>query len=132
MNEYCAHTVECRYVPYKNYESFNNVLRINENLDEKKVKKAVELGNDLAKDIIYILDGFFTQEVIEEIRMQFLSDRVILVRKGCEFESDVELSDVEKFGMINSILKENLMYIRINFSYAELNQFKRIFENIRG
>lgn len=132
MNEYCAHTVECHYMPLKNYESFNNILTIDENLDEDKVKKAVELGNCLAKDIIYMLDEFFTPELVEEIKMQFLSDRVILLKKGCEFKSEVELSDVEKFDMINSVLKEALIYIKINFSYGELNQFKKIFANSRG
>ena len=38
MNEYCAHTVECHYMKLKNYESFNNILKINENLDEDKVQ----------------------------------------------------------------------------------------------
>ena len=28
MNEYCAHTVECHYMKLKNYESFNNILKI--------------------------------------------------------------------------------------------------------
>ena len=130
MNEYCAHTVECYYMPLNNYESFNNILGIKQDLDLNKVKMVVELGNSLASDIIYILDGFFTEEVLEEIKMQFLSDRVILMKKGCEFKSDVKLDDEEKFNMINSILKENLINIKINFSYNELNQFKRIFANI--
>lgn len=132
MNEYCAHTVECHYMQLKNYESFNNILRIYDNLEEEKVKKAVELGNSLAGDIIYMLDEFFTKEVIEEIRMQFLSDRVILLRKGCEFKSEAKLSDDEKFSMINSLLRETIIHIKINFSYGELNQFKKIFANTRG
>lgn len=130
MNEYCAHTVECYYMHLNNYESFNNILRIKKDLDLNKVKKAVELGNGLAGDIIYILDGFFTKEILEEIKMQFLSDRVILMKKGCEFKSDVKLGDEEKFNMINSILKETLINVKINFSYGELNQFKKIFANI--
>ena len=132
MNEYCAHTVECHYMKLKNYESFNNILKINENLDKDKVKKAVELGNCLAMDIIYMLDKFFTPELVYEIKMQFLSDRVILLKKGCEFESEVELGSEEKFSMINSVLKETLINIKINFSYGELNQFKKIFADCRG
>ncbi len=132
MNEYCAHTVECHYMKLKNYESFNNILKVNENLDEDKVKKAVELGNCLAMDIIYMLDKFFTPELVYEIKMQFLSDRVILLKKGCEFESEVELGSEEKFSMINSVLKETLINIKINFSYGELNQFKKIFADCRG
>jgi tetratricopeptide (TPR) repeat protein len=130
MNEYCAHTVECHYMKLKNYESFNNIL--NENLDEEKVKKAVELGNCLAEDIIYMLDEFFTPESVEEIKMQFLSDRVILLKKGCEFKSEMELSGEEKFNMINSVLRETLIYIKIHFSYGELNQFRKIFADYRG
>ena len=132
MNEYCAHTVECHYMKLKNYESFNNILKINGNLDKDKVKKAVELGNCLAMDIIYMLDKFFTPELVYEIKMQFLSDRVILLKKGCEFESEVELGSEEKFSMINSVLKETLINIKINFSYGELNQFKKIFADCRG
>ena len=132
MNEYCAHTVECHYMKLKNYESFNNILKINGNLDKDKVKKAVELGNCLAMDVIYMLDKFFTPELVYEIKMQFLSDRVILLKKGCEFESEVELGSEEKFSMINSVLKETLINIKINFSYGELNQFKKIFADCRG
>ena len=132
MNEYCAHTVECHYMKLKNYESFNNILKVNENLNEDKVKKAVELGNCLAMDVIYMLDKFFTPELVYEIKMQFLSDRVILLKKGCEFESEVELGSEEKFSMINSVLKETLINIKINFSYGELNQFKKIFADCRG
>lgn len=132
MNEYCAHTVECHYMKLKNYESFNNILKINGNLDKDKVKKAVELGNCLAMDIIYMLDKFFTPELVYEIKMQFLSDRVILLKKGCEFEREVELGSEEKFSMINSVLKETLINIKINFSYGELNQFKKIFADCRG
>ena len=132
MNEYCAHTVECHYMKLKNYESFNNILKVYENLDEDKVKKAVDLGNCLAMDIIYMLDKFFTPELVYEIKMKFLSDRVILLKKGCEFESEVELGSEEKFSMINSVLKETLINIKINFSYGELNQFKKIFADSRG
>lgn len=132
MNEYCAHTVECHYMKLNNYESFNNVLAIGRNLDEGKIRKAVELGNCLAMDIIHMLDEFITVELVDEIRMQFLSDRVILSKKGCEYESEVELSDEEKFEMINSVLKETLINIKINFSYAELNRFKEIFAESRG
>ena len=132
MNEYCAHTVECHYMKLKNYESFNNILKVYENLDEDKVKKAVDLGNCLAMDIIYMLDKFFMPELVYEIKMQFLSDRVILLKKGCEFESEVELGSEEKFSMINSVLKETLINIKINFSYGELNQFKKIFADSRG
>lgn len=132
MNEYCAHTVECHYMKLKNYESFNNILKVYENLDEDKVKKAVGLGNCLAMDIIYMLDKFFMPELVYEIKMQFLSDRVILLKKGCEFESEVELGSEEKFSMINSVLKETLINIKVNFSYGELNQFKKIFADSRG
>jgi tetratricopeptide (TPR) repeat protein len=132
MNEYCAHRVECNYIPYRNYESFNSVLQSSGDLDIERVKKAVELGDSLAGDIIGVLDGFFTEELREEIRMQFLSDRIILLKKGCEFESETDLADGEKFDMINSILRQTLMEIRINFSYGELNQFKEIFANVRG
>lgn len=132
MNEYCAHTVECHYMKLKNYESFNTILAVNENLDNQKIKRAVELGNSLASDVICMLDEFFTPEKTEEIKMQFLKDRVILLKKGCEFESEIELSSEEKFDLINSVLKESLINIKIGFSYGELNRFKKIFANSRG
>ena len=72
------------------------------------------------------------EEMVEEIRLQFLSDRVILLKKDCEFESEAKLEDEEKFSMINSILRQNLIEIKINFSYGELNRFKKIFAHVRG
>lgn len=80
MNEYCAHSVEGRFVPhgYQNFGSFNNVL--NSNFDPQKeedkqlVHSQIVLGNSLAEDILRILEFFITPEMREEIKNQYNAD----------------------------------------------------------
>ena len=80
MNEYCAHSVEGRFVPhgYQNFGSFNNIL--NSNFDPKSeedrelVHSQMVLGNSLAEDILRILDFFITPQMREEIKAQYQED----------------------------------------------------------
>ena len=77
-NEYCAHTVEGRFIPYgyQNYGSFNNL--ISESFDLKKDSEiiyfALKLGNSIAYDIIRILEGFVTSQVRHDIKEVFKND----------------------------------------------------------
>lgn len=78
MNEYCAHSVEGRFVPhgYQNYGSFNNVLA--ENFDIKKdidtVIHCSIFGNTLANDLINVLESFINENLREDIKTQFKKD----------------------------------------------------------
>ena len=78
MNEYCAHSVEGRFVPhgYQNYGSFNNVLV--ENFDiEKDIDMVIQCsiyGNTIANDLINLLESFINENLREEIKDQFRKD----------------------------------------------------------
>ena len=80
MDEYCAHTVEGRFVPhgYQNFGSFNNVL--NQSFDPEKeedrqmVQSHIVLGNSIAEDLIRLLEGFITPQLREEIKAQYKKD----------------------------------------------------------
>lgn len=132
MNEYCANRVQNHYMPYNydNYESFNRVLSKNQDLDCERVIRSVKLANCLADDIILMLDGFIGEELKEEIKLQYLSDRIILPKKEAKIKSDEKYGEKEKFEMINMILRQNLLHIKINLSYSELYMFKRIFSYV--
>ena len=76
MNEYCAHTVEGRFIPhgYQRYGSFNNIL--NEEFDLKEdtevISFALMMGNSLATDIIHILENFITDDIRSEIKQEYI------------------------------------------------------------
>ena len=130
MNEYCAHAVESHYMPYnyENYESFNLVLSQYGDLSEERVIKSVELANSFADDIIYMLDQFIDDDLKGEIRLQYLADRIIPAGSEAKIKSDRKYGEDAKFEMINQILRQNLLDIKINLSYSELYRFKRIFK----
>lgn len=78
VNEYCAHSVEGRFVPhgYQNYGSFNNVLVENFDL-EKDIDMVVHCsiyGNTLAKDLIDVFESFISSNMREDIKRQFKID----------------------------------------------------------
>lgn len=74
-NEYCAHTVEGRFIPhgYQRYSSFNKFLTENfdVNNDSEMISYALTLGNSIADDIIHILEKFITKEIRHEIKLIF-------------------------------------------------------------
>ncbi|MBR0271843.1 MAG: zinc ribbon domain-containing protein [Methanobrevibacter sp.] len=78
MNEYCAHSVEGRFIPhgYQNYGSFNKILT--EEFDLKKDSEAIFfaliLGNSIADDIIHILENFIDDNLRREIRQVYKDD----------------------------------------------------------
>lgn len=80
MDEYCAHTVEGRFVPhgYQNFGSFNNVLNQSFNPEKEEDRKMVQtqlvFGNSLAEDIIDLLERFITPQLREEIKIQYKKD----------------------------------------------------------
>ena len=134
MNEYCAHTVECYFMPYSgnNYESFNKVLNENFNLNDfqdiKKINKATKIGNTFAQDIIFMLNKFFTEDLKNEIKIQYAKDRLYYSRHlGTEFLTKEAFNEQYKLTLINNILKEAFIDIKLNFSYAQLFQFKESF-----
>ena len=72
INEYCAHTVEGRFIPhgYQRYGSFNNLLSEEFDLekDEEAISFALIMGNSIADDLIHILENFITDDLRSEIK----------------------------------------------------------------
>lgn len=78
MDEYCAHTVQGRFIPhgYQNYGSFNILLNKNfdSDNDQDVVYLNMVLGNSFAEDIIKIIEHFIDYDLREEIKAQFKKD----------------------------------------------------------
>ena len=77
MNEYCAHTVEGRFVPfgYQNYGSFN-VLVENSDYDEEYLDEMIAFGNTFANEIIIYLEKFIDDDLRNEIKLQYKKDLI--------------------------------------------------------
>lgn len=75
MNEYCAHTVEGRFIPfgYQNYGSFNLLLK-NVEADEEAIRGMVVFGNTFANEIISHLEKYIDNGLRDEIRIQYKKD----------------------------------------------------------
>ena len=75
MNEYCAHTVEGRFIPfgYQNYGSFNHLVK-NMGLEGESLDTMVILGNSFANEIIVYLEKYITENLRDEIKMQYRKD----------------------------------------------------------
>lgn len=112
-NEYCAHTVEGRFIPYgyQNYGSFNNMVSENFNLedDAEIISFALVLGNSIAGDIIRILESFMTSRIRHDIKEVFKND-YIRPPKYDEIllESDEVFSADEKLGHMHIILMSGI------------------------
>ena len=77
MNEYCAHTVEGRFIPYgyQNYGSFN--VLVNElGLDNESLESMVVLGNSFANEIIIYLEKYIDDGMRDEIKLQYKKDLI--------------------------------------------------------
>ncbi|MCR5026484.1 MAG: zinc ribbon domain-containing protein [Methanobrevibacter sp.] len=76
MNEYCAHSVEGRFIPhgYQRYGSFNNILNEEFDLenDTEVISFALMMGNSLADDIIHILENFINDDVRSQIKQEYI------------------------------------------------------------
>lgn len=75
MNEFCASTVEGRFIPhgFQNYGAFH--MAMDESTAEEPIKELYTyIGNTFADDIINILENFIDIDLREEIKTQFKSD----------------------------------------------------------
>ena len=104
MNEYCAHTVEGRFVPYgyQNYGSFNALIESTD-LDDDSLETMVKLGNSFANEIIVYLENYIGNQLREEIKLQYKkdskspkNDSVFIETDGC-FSLSVKNSLMLKF-----------------------------------
>lgn len=79
MNEYCAHTVEGRFIPhgYQNYGSFNEILEDKKDeFDSDVVFLSLVLGNTIAEDLIHLLEHFIDEDLRREIKQQYNKDQL--------------------------------------------------------
>lgn len=75
MNEYCAHTVEGRFIPfgYQNYGSYNLLIK-NLDIDKESLDGMVIFGNSFANEIIAYLENYIDEDLREEIKIQYRKD----------------------------------------------------------
>ena len=75
MNEYCAHTVEGRFIPfgYQNYGSYNMLVK-NLTIDKESLNAMVIFGNNFANEIIVYLENYIDEDLREEIKIQYRKD----------------------------------------------------------
>ena len=101
MNEYCAHTVEGRFVPYgyQNYGSFNTLIE-NTSLDEETIKTMMKFGNTFANEIIVYLEKYIDDTLRKEIKLQYKKDL-----KSPKYDSIfIETDDCFPMGYKNSLI----------------------------
>lgn len=75
MNEYCAHTVEGRFIPFgfQNYGSYN-VLVENTEIDPESLDAMIVFGNTFADEIISHLEKYIDEDLRQEIKIQYKKD----------------------------------------------------------
>ena len=89
MNEYCAHTVEGRFIPYgyQNYGSFNALVETMQ-IDQESVDGMVIFGNTFANEIISFLEKYIDDDMRYEIKVQYRKDLNEPVYKSILRETD--------------------------------------------
>ena len=111
MNEYCAHTVEGRFIPYgyQNYGSFN-VLVENSAFDEDSLDSMITLGNSFANEIIVYLEKYIDEDLRNEIKMQYRKDLTPTTYESIFKETDscfdLDLKNKLLLKMLYDVLKE--------------------------
>lgn len=75
MNEYCAHTVEGRFIPYgfQNYGSFNALVDDN-GINDESLDTMIVFGNTFANEIITFLEKYIDDDLRQEIKIQYRKD----------------------------------------------------------
>lgn len=137
MNEYCAHTVEGRFIPfgYQNYGSFNNILQ-EYDIESDEVKDMVlaflVLGNTFADDIINILEFYMDSNIRNEIKLQFKQDYNYPPNyEGILLETSNVFDEDSKFQFIKLILSSVFALIENNnFNMDVLEEFKNQFHSV--
>ncbi|AMD17663.1 hypothetical protein TL18_06285 [Methanobrevibacter sp. YE315] len=125
MNEYCAHTVEGRFIPYgyQNYGSFN-VLVEDTSLDSESIETMMIFGNTFANEIIVYLEKYLDERLREEIKLQYKMDL-----KTPNFDSIfIETGECLPLVVKNSMLLKILYEI---FEEASSSEARKELESIK-
>lgn len=111
MSEYCAHTVEGRFIPYgyQNYGSFNSLVE-NCGFDEESLGTVIKLGNSFANEIIVYLEKYIDDDLRSEIKLQYRKDLVPPTNESILSETDdcfsINLKNRLLISMLSDVLKE--------------------------
>lgn len=131
MNEYCAHTVEGRFIPYgyQNYGSFNALVE-NINFDEESLDNMITLGNSFANEIIVFLENYIDEELRSEIKLQYRKDLTQPTYDSIFKETD----KCFPFDVKNSILIHVLCDVlkEVSKNVEELKELESIKEGIES
>lgn len=111
MSEYCAHTVEGRFIPYgyQNYGSFNSLVE-NCGFDEESLQTMIKLGNSFANEIIVYLEKYIDDDLRNEIKLQYRKDLTPPTNESILSETDdcfsITLKNNLLISMLGDVLKE--------------------------
>lgn len=131
MNEYCAHTVQGRFLPfgYQSYGSFNILLNKFDKKEKKRIKYYVKLGNSYAEDITLILEEFIPKKWRDEIKQQFKKDFNSKPNyDGILLETKKVLSVEDRVININKILSKGIFAIIRNDDINLVRKLKKEYE----
>ena len=125
MSEYCAHTVEGRFIPYghQNYGSFNSLIQ-QDNYDKSSLEDMVVFGNTFANEIIVYLEKYIDEDLREEIKLQYKKDFKVPSNDSIH----IETSDCLALDVKNSVLLKLLYDI---LKIASTEDFREELENIK-
>lgn len=115
MNEYCAHTVEGRFIPYghQNYGSFNALVE-QSGFDEDSLRSMIVLGNSFANEIIVYLEKYIDDSLRNEIKMQYRKDLLSPSYESIFLETDDCYSLSMKNQVLISVLGDVLVEVSNN------------------
>lgn len=125
MNEYCAHTVEGRFVPYgfQNYGSFNALVK-NTEIDSESLNMMVIFGNTFADEIIIHLEKYIDEDLRGEIKIQYRKDL-----NSPAYDSILkETTDCWPVDLKNKTL---ILFLRDIFKEASQDDFRKNLEDIK-
>lgn len=129
MNEYCAHTVEGRFIPYgyQNYGSFN-VLVEHLNVDDESLNGMVVFGNTFANEIIIYLEKFIDEDLRNEIKIQYRKDSTAPTYKSILRETTDSLQLSIKNSALLKILSDIFKEASHEDVRKELDEIKKEIE----
>ena len=110
IDEYCAHTVEGRFIPYgyQSYGSLNQI--INHELDKEKdqylINNAKIFGSIVCEDIYKLFEEYINENLRDEIKGQFIKDNMNqnLTKSPV---IDTQFNNENKINIINNFIKNN-------------------------
>ena len=111
MSEYCAHTVEGRFIPYgyQNYGSYNSLVE-NCGFDDESLYTVIKLGNSFANEIIVYLEKYIDDDLRNEIKLQYRKDLTPPTNESILSEMNecfsINLKNKLLISMLSDVLKE--------------------------